>query len=128
MLERSNRHLRSTPMSTPDDTRGDDTSSDGADDDETPLGEVPEGLGADLYPTHLESLSRDPAFGDAVLSFRDASGTDQQIPLDEVASIEGPEEGGHRAKIWLRNGAIVLATGAVIAGAIATVRYRRRHK
>lgn len=96
--------------------------------DDAPLGEVPEGVGDDLYPAHLESLSRDPAFGDAVLSFRDTSGTDRQIPIDEVESIERPDEGSTGAKIWLRNGAIVLATGAVIAGAIATVRYRRKHK
>jgi hypothetical protein len=117
-------------MSTSDDTSK-DTSGDTASDDDAhdaPLGEVPEGLGSNLYPAHLESLSRDPAFGDAVLSFRDSSGTHQRIPLDEVESIEGPEEGGTRAKIWLRNGAIVLATGAVIAGAIATVRYRRKHR
>ena len=112
-------------MSTTRDERG---HGDDTDADDAPVGEVPEGLGSDLYPAHLQSLSRDPAFEDAVLSFRDSSGTDQRIPLGEVESIEVPEEGGHRAKIWLRNGAIVLATGAVIAGAIATVRYRRRHK
>ena len=98
-------------------------------DDDAPVGEVPEGLDSDLYARHLENLSRDEAFGEAVLSFRDAEGQDQEIPIQEVAGTEPDEAGGrNHTKILLRNGAIVVATGAVIAGAIAAVRYRRRHK
>ena len=96
--------------------------------DEQPLGEVPEGLGSDLYPKHLDDLRRDPAFRDSVLSFRDEAGQVQDVALDDVTAIEEPSEDNPRAKIWLRNGAIVLASGAVIAGAIAAVRCRRRHK
>lgn len=100
---------------------GDDDAGD------APLGEVPEGVGADLYPKHLEDLSREQAFGEAVLSFRDTDGRAQEIALDDVAGTE-PAEGSNHTKILLRNGAIVVATGAVIAAAIAAVRYRRKHK
>ena len=96
--------------------------------DEQTLGEVPEGLGSDLYPKHLDDLRRDPAFRDSVLSFRDDAGRRQDVAIDDVTAIEHPSEGNPRTKIWLRNGAIVLASGAVIAGAIAALRYRRRHK
>lgn len=98
------------------------------DDDDQTLGEVPEGLGSDLYPKHLDDLRRDPAFRDSVLSFRDDAGKRQDIAIDDVTAVEQPSEDNPRAKIWLRNGAIVLASGAVIAGAIAALRYRRRHK
>lgn len=98
------------------------------DDDDQTLGEVPEGLGSDLYPKHLDDLRRDPAFRDSVLSFRDDAGKRQDIAIDDVTTVEQPNEDNPRAKIWLRNGAIVLASGAVIAGAIAALRYRRRHK
>ena len=98
------------------------------DTDEPPLGEVPEGVGADLYPKHLEYLRGQEAFHDAVLSFRDEAGARQEVELEQVSTTEQPEQGSSRAKIRLRNGVIVLATGAVIAGAIAAVRYRRRHK
>jgi hypothetical protein len=91
------------------------------------LGEVPAGLEADLYSKHLDKLSKDDEFGEAVLSFRDAEGDEQEIPLDEVAGTEH-DAGSNRTKILLRNGAIVVATGAVIAGALAAVRYRRKHK
>ena len=117
-----------------DEQREDRAPEDRADEDraddveDVHLGEVPEGLGADLYPKHLESLSRDPAFSDGVLSFADSDGTEREIALEEVDSAEHDESGGNRTRIVLRNGAIVIATGAVIAGAIAAVRYRRRHK
>ena len=107
----------------------DPATEDRADDlDDVHLGEVPEGLGSDLYPKHLESLSRDPAFSDGVLSFSDADGTEREIALDDVDSAMEDGPGSSRTKIVLRNGAIVIATGAVVAGAIAAVRYRRRHK
>jgi hypothetical protein len=97
-------------------------------DDDPVLGEVPEGLGADLYPKHLEDLKREPAFGEAVLSFPDETGGHREISLDDVEATEGADDGSDRTKILLRNGAIVLASGAVIAGAIAAVRYRRKHR
>jgi hypothetical protein len=50
------------------------------------------------------------------------------VALDQVTAVEHSDDGSDRAKIWLRNGAIVVASGAVIAGAIAALRYRRRHK
>lgn len=98
------------------------------DPDNVQSGDVPEGVGAELYPTHLEHLSRHEAYQDAVLSFPDASGKNQDIALDQVTETEAPAEGSSRWKIRLRNGAIVLASGAVIAGAIAALRYRRSRK
>lgn len=104
------------------------TGEDDGDLDETPLGEVPEGIGADLYPKHLEYLSRHEAFSDAVLSLPDADGAKHDVALDQVTDAESPSQGADKNRIRLRNGAIVLASGAVIAIAIATVRYRRKHK
>jgi hypothetical protein len=95
---------------------------------ETHLGEVPEGVGADLYPKHLEGLSRDAAFEEGVLSFPDGKGGHHEVPLDQVAGTEKPDAGSDRGKILLRNGVIIVASGAAIAAAIAAVRYRRRHK
>jgi hypothetical protein len=118
----------SPSMATVHDPDHDDPDHDDDGSDEAALGEFPDGVGADLYPKHLERLSRDDAFRDGVLSFKDADGTHQEVPLDEVSSIEEPDEGSNRSKILLRNGVIVVATGAVIAGAIAAVRYRRRHR
>ena len=104
----------------------DDDLDEQADPHETQWGEVPEGLGADLYTRRLEQLRDEDAFGDAVLSFRDVDGHEREVAIEDVESTEA--EGSSRTKIVLRNGAIVVATGAVIAGAIAAVRYRRRHK
>ena len=103
-------------------------SDDRDDSDDQVLGEVPEGLGSDLYSKHLEDLKREPAFGEAVLSFPDEVGGHHEIALGDVESTTDADDGSNRTKILLRNGAIVLASGAVIAGAIATVRYRRRHR
>jgi hypothetical protein len=106
-----------------------ETEVDNSDFDEALLGEVPDGVvGADLYPRHLEHLSRQEEFSEAVLSFPDADGVYQDVSLDEVESTEKPADGSSRGKILLRNGAIVVASGAVIAGALATVRYRRKHR
>lgn len=96
--------------------------------DDAPLGEFPAGVGAELYPEHLEYLKQHEAFQEAVLSFPDASGGHQDVALDQVTDAETPSAGSSRGKIRLRNGVIVLASGAVIAAAIATVRYRRKHK
>jgi hypothetical protein len=92
------------------------------------LGEMPEGLGADLYSKHLEDLKREPAFGEAVLSFPDEAGGRHEIAIDEVEGTEDTDDGSNRTKILLRSGAIVVVSGAVIAAAIAAVRYRRRHR
>ena len=100
----------------------------GDDPDETQTGDIPEGVGAELYPTHLDHLRRHEAYQDAVLSFPDAAGEKQDIALDQVAEIEDPSEGSSRGRIRLRNGVIVLASGAVIAAAIAALRYRRARK
>jgi len=107
-----------------------DDRHDHRDDDpgEVLLGEAPEGLGTDLYSKHLENLTREPAFGEAVLSFPDESGGHHEVALGDVEGTEDAGDGSNRTKIILRNGAIVVASGAVIAGAIAAVRYRRRHR
>jgi len=99
------------------------------DDSEEPLlGEVPAGLGADLYSKHLQDLKREPAFGEAVLSFPNEGGGHHEIAIGDVERTEGADDGSNHTKILLRNGVIVVASGAVIAGAIAAVRYRRRHR
>jgi hypothetical protein len=95
--------------------------------DDAQLGEVPAGVGADLYAKRLESLSREEAFGEGVLSIPDVDGNEREIPLDEVDGAEHDHE-TNRTKIRLRNGAIVVVSGAVIAAAVATIRYRRKHK
>ena len=79
-----------------------------------------------LHPEVLVAHAHEK-FGEAVLSFRDADGREQEIAIDDVEGTE-PEEGSSRTKIVLRNGAIVVVTGAVIAGAIAAIRYRRKHR
>ena len=112
-------------MNEPGDARDD---HDQPDLDDVHLGEVPEGLGPDLHARNLESLSRDPAFSDGVLSLADTDGAHHEIALDDVSSLEEDTGGANRTKIVLRNGAIVVATGAVIAGAIAAVRYRRKKR
>lgn len=92
------------------------------------LGEVPEGVvGADLYAKRLESLSRTEAFGDGVLSIPDADGAEQEIPLEDVEGTEH-DHATNRTKIRLRNGAIIVVSGAVIAGAVAAIRYTRKRK
>jgi hypothetical protein len=97
--------------------------------EDLPLGEVPEGIGADLYPKHLEYLSRHDAFQDGVLSLPGGDdGGDQDIALDQVSEAEDTDDDSHHTGIRLRNGAIVVASGAVIAGAIAALRYRKKHK
>jgi hypothetical protein len=96
--------------------------------DDAQAGDVPEGVGADLYPAHLEHLRRQEAYRDAVLSFPDAEGRKQDVPLDQVTEIEEPSRGSSRGRITLRNGVIVVASGAVIAAAIAALRHRRARK
>ena len=105
------------------------TRKDGLDDefDDAHLGEVPAGLGSDLYAKRLENLSRDEAFDDGVLSFADADGVEQEIKLEDVETAEHDHH-SNRSKIVLRSGAAVVVTGAVIAGAVAAIRYRRKHK
>jgi len=115
-------------MTAPGDARDDDL-------EEVHLGEVPEGLGPDLHARNLESMSREPAFSDGVLSLTDTDGVQREVSLDDVHSAESfqadgadDEPGRSRTKIVLRSGVIVVATGAVVAGAIAAVRYRRKKR
>jgi len=104
-----------------------DDNFDERDFDDAHLGEVPAGVGADLYAKRLESLSRQEAFGEGVISIPDVDGGEQEIPLDEVEGTEHDHE-SNRTKIRLRNGAIVVVSGAVIAAGVAAIRYRRKHK
>ena len=116
-------------MSDERDQTGGPDGRDQLDDAEDPiLGEMPEGLDDGLYPKHLEDLKREPAFGEAVLSFPDEHGGYQDVALHDVEATEDADDGSDRTKILLRNGVIVVASGAAIAGAIAAVRYRRRHR
>ena len=98
------------------------------DDVDDPIGDVPEGVGADLYPKHLEYLSQHEAFQEAVLPFSDDTGGRQDVAIDDVAGTEESGDGPNLSRILLRSGAVVLASGAVIAAGIAAVRYRRKRK
>jgi len=114
-------------MALPRDHRLDDDGTPDEEFDDAQLGEVPAGVGADLYAERLENLSKEEVFGEAVLSFPDADGVEQEINLDDVAATEH-DHSSNRTKIVLRSGAAVVVTGAVIAGAVAAIRYRRKHK
>ena len=106
--------------------------------DEAPLGEVPAGVGAELYPAHLDYLKQHEAFQEAVLSFPDETGGHQDVALDQVTDAETPKEGSDRARaiamIDLQTAQLhaafgyLMVAGLIIAAAIATVRYRRKRK
>ena len=84
-------------------------------------GDVPEGLGPEVFRERLREAARqDPADG-AHIKLQN-----ETLFLEDVDSVEA-EPGGHRSRVRLRNGAIITGlTGAAIVAALATVRYRRR--
>jgi hypothetical protein len=84
-------------------------------------GDVPEGLGPEVFREQLREAARqDPTHG-AHIRIKD-----ETLFLEDVESVEAEPE-GHQSRVRLRNGAIIGGlTGAAIVAALATVRYRRR--
>lgn len=89
---------------------------------EVTQGDVPAGLGPDVFRDHLQEVAgRDPANG-AEITLQE-----QTLLLADIESIEA-EADGERSRVRLRNGLIIGGiTGAAIVAGLATLRYRRRH-
>ncbi|HEY8217725.1 MAG TPA: hypothetical protein VIH82_11370 [Acidimicrobiia bacterium] len=93
------------------------------DDAEHVGGEVPEGVGPEVFRERLEQARRHGAEHGGHITLQD-----QSVYLDDIDSVE-PEGEGHRSRVRLRNGLIIGGlTGAAIVAALATVRYRRRRQ
>jgi hypothetical protein len=84
-------------------------------------GEVPDGIGPEVFREQLRrAAQQDPAHGAHI---RFASET---VFLEDVEAVEADTEPS-RSRVRLRSGAIIGGlTGAAIVAALATVRYRRR--
>lgn len=84
-------------------------------------GEVPEGLGPEVFREQLrQAAQQDPAHGAHITIEKET------VFLEDVQAVEAEPE-GHKSRVRLRNGAIIGGlTGAAIVAALATVRYRRR--
>ena len=90
---------------------------------ETLAGEIPEGVGPEIFREHLtKAAKQDPAHGVNIRL------NDNTVFLEDIESVEAePDE--HRSRVRLRNGIIIGGlTGAAIAAALATLRYRRRRQ
>jgi hypothetical protein len=86
-------------------------------------GDVPEGVGPQVFRDRLDQARRHGAEHGGHITLQD-----QSVFLDDIDSIEAEPE-GHRSRVRLRNGLIIGGlTGAAIVAALATVRYRRRHQ
>ena len=86
-------------------------------------GEVPEGVGPEIFREHLEQVSRRHGDDGAHITLDEGD-----VYLEDIQGVE-QESGGGRSRIRLRNGVIIGGlTGAAIVAALATVRYRRRHR
>jgi hypothetical protein len=106
-----------------DDQRHDDQDPDDDDQGDVVSGEVPHGVGPEVFRERLaRATERDSEHG-AHMRLHD-----QDLYLEDIESIEEDEE-GHHSRITLRNGLIIGGiTGAAIVAALATVRYRRKHR
>ena len=86
-------------------------------------GDVPEGVGPEVFREHLEQVTRQHADDGAHITLDEES-----LYLEDIQGVE-QEPGSGRSRIRLRNGVIIGGiTGAAIVAALATVRYRRRHR
>jgi hypothetical protein len=91
--------------------------------DEHAGGEIPEGVGPEIFREHLEQVSRRHSDDGAHITL-----DKEDIYLEDIQGVE-EESGSSRSRIRLRNGVIIGGlTGAAIVAALATVRYRRRHR
>ena len=93
------------------------------DHDAPPAGEVPAGVGPEVFRERLQhAASQDPADGAVVML------DGEELFLADIESVEA-EDDGHGSRVRLRNGLIIGGvTGAAIVGALAAVRYHRRRK
>jgi hypothetical protein len=90
---------------------------------ETSAGEIPEGVGPEIFREHLiNAAKQDPADGANIRL------NEETVFLEDIESIEAePDE--RRSRVRLRNGIIIGGlSGAAIVAALATLRYRRRHQ
>ncbi|HEY6316495.1 MAG TPA: hypothetical protein VI462_01245 [Acidimicrobiia bacterium] len=86
-------------------------------------GDVPEGVGPDVFREHLQRVARHHADDGANITL-----DDERLYLDDIESVE-QEPDRSRSRVRLRSGVIIGGlTGAAIVAALATVRYRRRHR
>jgi hypothetical protein len=92
------------------------------DDDATALGEVPVGVGPEVFRERLErAANQDPHDGAVVVL------EGEELFLADIEAVEAEDD--HRSRVRLRNGLIIGGvTGAAIVGALAAVRYHRRRK
>jgi hypothetical protein len=99
------------------------TDSDDSGGAEEVRGDVPEGVGPEVFRERLEQARRHGAEHGGHITLQD-----QSVFLDDIDSVEAEGE-GHRSRVRLRNGLIIGGlTGAAIVAALATVRYRRRRQ
>ena len=92
-----------------------------SDDTEHTQGEVPEGVGPEVFRERLDQARREGAEHGGHIRLRD-----EHLYLEDIESIEEEDEGAS-SRVRLRNGLIIGGlTGAAIVAALATVRYRRR--
>ena len=86
-------------------------------------GEIPEGVGPEIFREHLEQESRRHADDGAHITLEE-----EELYLEDIQGVEQESWTG-RSRVRLRNGVIIGGlTGAAIVAALATVRYRRRHR
>ncbi len=85
-------------------------------------GEVPDGIGPEIFRERLRrAAAQDPTDG-AVVEFEHDT-----VFLADIASVEEDAE-TRQSRIRLRNGLVIGSlTGAAIVAALATIRYRRHH-
>ena len=87
-----------------------------------PPGEVPHGLSSEVFRERLRQVAAQDADHGAQVKLHD-----ETIFLADIESVEEESPGSHRSRVRLRNGAIIAGvTGAAIAAALATIRFRRR--
>lgn len=100
----------------------DDSTSSGTHGDDT-QGDVPEGVGPEVFRERLEQVTRDGVERGAHITL-----DDETLFVGDIESVEA-EPDTNRSRVRLRNGIIIGGlTGAAIVAALATVRYRRRHQ
>jgi hypothetical protein len=86
-------------------------------------GEVPEGVGPEIFRERLEQVRRQHAGDGAHITLEE-----EVLYLEDIEDVE-QESGGSRSRVRLRNGVIIGGlTGAAIVAALATVRYKRRRR
>jgi hypothetical protein len=84
-------------------------------------GDVPEGVGPEVFREHLEHVTRHHAADGGYITLNE-----EDLFFDDIQVVESEPESG-RSRIRLRNGLIIGGlTGAAIVAALATVRFRRR--